>query len=101
MLSAFVVARDLDQKEAILYGLTSRFGESAGPGLLEVAIRAGDQDTRWMAIRGMAMSSLSLPLQDSSSGWVHLNTTSEPTRPARWARFAPTRESRSSSFWRG
>jgi len=53
MLSAFVVARDLGQKEAILYGLTSRFGESAGPGLLEVAIRAGDQDTRWMAIRGI------------------------------------------------
>ena len=53
ILSAFVVARDLGQKEAILYGLTSRFGESAGPGLLEVAIRAGDQDTRWMAIRGI------------------------------------------------
>jgi HEAT repeat protein len=53
MLSAFVVARDLGQKEAILNRLTSRFGEAAGPGLLEVAIQADDVDTRWMAIRGI------------------------------------------------
>lgn len=53
ILSAFVAEHDLRPKEAILYRITSRFGEAAGPTLLDVAIQAGDTDTRWMAIRGI------------------------------------------------
>jgi HEAT repeats len=53
MLASFASEHDTGKKEAILYQITSRFGEAAGPGLLDVAIRTEEPDARWLAIRGI------------------------------------------------
>ena len=53
LLVSLASEHDIAKKEEVLMQITRRFGEVAGPGLLDVAARAEDADTRWMAIRGI------------------------------------------------
>jgi hypothetical protein len=60
LLVSLASEHDIGKKEAVLTQITRRFGEVAGPGLIDVATRAEDADTRWMAIRGIGYAKFAL-----------------------------------------
>lgn len=53
LLSNFVSSSDRTYKEMVLSDITEHYPE-AGPALLKIAKEAGDTETRWLAIRGIA-----------------------------------------------